>query len=145
MIGNPLLEIFLLLPSRSIKSLTFQNRITEVQDQTVYGSESNLNHEEGRISGVLGRNRLITNIRVGDQNLYGPGSSFRNIYEESNINTRVGDQNLYGPRSSVRNKYEESNTNTMVGDQNLYGPGPSVRNIYEESNLRSIAMPLGRN
>ena len=55
------------------------------------------------------------------------------------------DQNLYGPRSSVRNIYEESNTNTRVGDQNLYGPGSSIRNIYKESNLRPLAMPLGRN
>ena len=39
----------------------------------------------------------MTNARVGDQNLYGPGPSVRNVYEEGNTNTRVGDQNLYGP------------------------------------------------
>ena len=80
---------------------TFQNRITEVQDQTIYGSESNLNYKEGRISDVSGRNRLIINARVGDQNLYGPGPSVRSVYEEGNTNTRVGDRNLHGPGPSI--------------------------------------------
>ena len=69
---------------------------------------------------MLGRNRFITNARVGDHNLYGPGPRVEHIYTDGNTNTRVGDQNLYGPRTSVRS-------------------------YYEQSNLRSIPMPLGNN
>ena len=87
----------------------------------------------------------MTNARVGDQNLYGPGPSVRNVYEEGNMNTRVGDQNLYDPGFSVRYIHVESNINARVGDQNLHGPRPSVRNYCEQNNLRPIAMPLGRN
>ena len=43
---------------------TFQNRIIEVRDKTLYGSESNLNYDEGRVSEVSGMKRLNTNTRV---------------------------------------------------------------------------------
>ena len=86
----------------------FQNRITEVQDHSRCGSESNINYEEGRISVASGRTRLNVTTRVGDQNLYGSGPSGRSIYVLNNMIIRVGDQNLYGPRLSVRNNYQQT-------------------------------------
>ena len=106
----------------------FQNRITEVQDHSRYGSESNINYNEGRTSEVSGRTRLSINTRVGDQNLYGPGPSFGNVYGVNNMITRVGDQNLYVPGLSSGNSYGQSNLNTRVGDQNFYDSEP--RDIY---------------
>ena len=45
---------------------TLQNRIIEVRDQTSYGSESNLNFDERRVSEVSGMNRMSTeNLGLG--------------------------------------------------------------------------------
>ena len=58
---------------RSIAPL--QNRIIEVQDQTLYGSESNLNCNDGRGSETSLSKQTSKNARIGDENLYGPRSS----------------------------------------------------------------------
>ena len=43
---------------------TFQNRIIEIEvwDQTVYGSESNLNYDEGRVSEVSGMKKMRSKL-----------------------------------------------------------------------------------
>ena len=64
---------------------TLQNRIIEVRDQTSYGSESNLNYDKGRVSEIYISKQTSTNVRVGDQNLYGPGSRVEITYEEGNL------------------------------------------------------------
>ena len=51
-----------------------------------------------------------------------------------NLNTRVGGQNLYDPGSSAENCYE----NARVGNQNLYGPGPSTENNMGVFYIRSV-------
>ena len=57
----------------------------QVENQTLYGSESNLSYGEGRVSEISKNKRMSTNARVGDQNLYGPGPSGEITYEEGNL------------------------------------------------------------
>ena len=58
------------------------------------------------------------------------------------LNTRIGDQNLYGPRPSVKNMYALSNLNTRVGDQNLCDPEPSIKNDNVGNDLRSVVIGM---
>ena len=98
--------------------------IIEVLYQTLYGSESNINTDGGRVSEVLGMKRLSTNTRVEDQNLYGPGSSVN--YEESKL--RPVDMPLVRNAiivNPIGNSLPMvSNGESLwgeVSDQNLYG------------------------
>ena len=46
----------------------------------MYGSESNLSYDERRVNEISINRQMSTNARVGDQNLYGPGSSVKITY-----------------------------------------------------------------
>ena len=66
----PNLALITLRGGGNLCSNTFlQNGITEDQDFSQYGSESNVNYDEGRISEISGRTRFSLNTGVGDQNL----------------------------------------------------------------------------
>ena len=121
----------------------FQNRITKVRESCSV-SDSNINYDEGRISNLSGRTRFSLNTRVGGQNLYCPGPSAGNLYD----NVGVGGQHLYGPGSHIEyhrdggdirsvdvcvepvsvlpNELNLWNDNVKVGGQPLYGPAPHI-------------------
>ena len=52
-----------------------QNRLVEVHNNPQYGSDLNINYDEGRISEISEGIRLNSSARIGDQNLYGPDPS----------------------------------------------------------------------
>ena len=63
----------------------FQNRITEVCE-SCSGFGSNINYDEEQVSNLSQRTRFNLNNRVKGQNLYGPGPSAVNLYD----NVRLG-------------------------------------------------------
>ena len=95
-----------------------------------YGSDSNINYDEGRISESLESSRLNSSFRVGGQHLlYGPGPNAGNKSSLLIPDTRVENQNLCGSGPSIGNEYRVSSLDTRVGDQNLYGPGPCIGSL----------------
>ena len=111
-----------------------QDRIVEVHNNPHYGSDSNINYDEGRIS-----ESLESSTWVGSQNVsYGPGPS-----AGSNCNLKiqdigVGNQTVCGTRPSIGIEYRVSNLDIRVRDQNLYGHGSciSYADIMMELNAR---------
>ena len=113
--------------------LTFtglQDRIIEVHNNPHYGSDSNINYDEGRISESSESSRLNLSVRVGDQNLLcGPGP---NAVNKSNLkiqDTRVGSLSLSGSGPSIGNEYRINARDTRVGDQNLIGSRPKINSL----------------
>ena len=98
-----------------------------MRNNPYYGSDPNINYDEGRISESLESSRLNSSVRMGGQNLlYGPRSNSGNKFNSNIQETRVGNQNFCGSGSSIGNKYRVSSLDTRVGDQNLYGLRPCI-------------------
>ena len=99
-----------------------QDRIVEVHNNPHYGSDSNINYDEGTISKSSESSRLNSSTQVGGQNVsYGPGPSARSNCNLKIQDTRVGNQIVSGTGPSIGIEYRVSNLDTRVQDQNLYG------------------------
>ena len=95
-----------------------------------YGSDSNINYDEGRISESSESSRLNLSVWVEDQNLLcGPRPNARNKSNLKIQDIRVGNQNLCGSGPRIGNEYRVGSLDTRVGDLNFNGPGPCIRSL----------------